>query len=205
MNTQGRTHNLNELRINHVGEKVKLVGWMENVRKISKSLAFIVIRDFYGKTQIVVESEDMMEIVNSINCESTISVEGIVRERSSKNPDMATGEIEVVPEKIELLGRCIFNELPFEINSSTESDENIRLRYRFLDLRNPSVKEKIILRSKVINALRNRMCNEGFLEIATPILTCSSPEGARDYLVPSLIHKGQFYALPQAPQQFNQI
>ena len=202
---QNRTHTLNELRLKDVGKKVKLSGWMENVRKISKNLAFVVMRDFYGKTQIVVEDDEIMEFIDSINCESTISVEGIVRERSSKNPDMATGDIEVVPEKVELLGRCIYNELPFEINRSTESEENIRLKYRFLDIRNPSVKDKIVLRSKVVNALRSRMCDEGFIEITTPILTCSSPEGARDYLVPSRLHKGQFYALPQAPQQFKQI
>ena len=162
---QNRTHNLNELRLENVGERVKLSGWMENVRKISKNLAFVVMRDFYGKTQIVVEDDKIMEFIDSINCESTISVEGIVRERSSKNPEMATGDIEVVPEKIELLGKCIYNELPFEINRSTESEENLRLKYRFLDIRNPSVKDKIVLRSKVVSALRSRMCDEGFLEI----------------------------------------
>ncbi len=202
---QNRTHNLNQLRIENVGEKVKLSGWLENVRRVSKNLAFCVLRDYYGTTQVVIESEELMAVVDSINCESTISVEGVVRERSSKNPNMATGDIEVVPEKIDILGKCYKNELPFEINRSMESDENLRLKYRFLDLRNPKVKEKIILRSKVINALRKSMCDEGFLEITTPILTCSSPEGARDYLVPSRIHPGQFYALPQAPQQFKQI
>ncbi len=202
---QNRTHNLNELRINNVGERVKLNGWLENVRRVSKNLAFCVLRDYYGKTQIVIETEELMSVIDGINCESTISVVGEVRERSSKNPNMATGDIEVVPESIEVLGKCIYNELPFEINRSTDSDENIRLKYRFLDLRNPAVKDKIILRSKVVNALRKAMCDEGFLEITTPILTCSSPEGARDYLVPSRIHPGQFYALPQAPQQFKQI
>ncbi len=202
---QNRTHNLNELRITNVGERVKLVGWFENIRKVSKNLAFLVMRDFYGKTQIVIESEEIMELIDGINCESTISVEGVVRERSSKNPNMATGDIEVVPDKVELLGRCIYNELPFEINRSMESEENIRLKYRFLDLRNPKVKDNLLLRSKVINALRKRMTDENFVEITTPILTCSSPEGARDYLVPSRIHPGQFYALPQAPQQFKQI
>ncbi len=202
---QNRTHNLNELRIENVGEQVALCGWLENVRRVSKNLAFCVLRDFYGKTQVVIESEELMAVVDQINCESTIAVKGVVRERSSKNPNMATGDIEVVPDTIEVLGKCIHNELPFEINRSTESDENLRLKYRFLDLRNPKVKDKIILRSKVVNALRKAMCDEGFLEITTPILTCSSPEGARDYLVPSRIHPGQFYALPQAPQQFKQI
>ena len=197
---QNRTHNCNELRITNVGEQVKICGWLENVRQVSKNLAFLVLRDYYGTTQVVVETEEIMEIIDSINCETTISVEGTVRERSSKNPNLPTGEIEVVPEKVEILGKCIYNELPFEINRSKEADENTRLKYRYLDLRNPVVKEKIILRSRVIAALRKAMTDEGFLEITTPILTCSSPEGARDYLVPSRNHPGKFYALPQAPQ-----
>ena len=202
---QNRTHNCNELRITNVGEQVKICGWLENVRQVSKNLAFLVLRDYYGTTQVVVETEEIMEIIDSINCETTISVEGTVRERSSKNPNLPTGEIEVVPEKVEILGKCIYNELPFEINRSKEADENTRLKYRYLDLRNPLVKEKIILRSRVIAALRKAMTDEGFLEITTPILTCSSPEGARDYLVPSRNHPGKFYALPQAPQQFKQL
>ena len=202
---QNRTHNCNELRIENVGEQVKICGWLENVRQVSKNLAFLVLRDYYGTTQVVVETEEIMEIIDSINCETTISVEGTVRERSSKNPNLPTGEIEVVPEKVEILGKCIYNELPFEINRSKEADENTRLKYRYLDLRNPVVKEKIILRSRVIAALRKAMTDEGFLEITTPILTCSSPEGARDYLVPSRNHPGKFYALPQAPQQFKQL
>ena len=202
---QNRTQNCNELRIENVGEQVKICGWLENVRQVSKNLAFLVLRDYYGTTQVVVETEEIMEIIDSINCETTISVEGTVRERSSKNPNLPTGEIEVVPEKVEILGKCIYNELPFEINRSKEADENTRLKYRYLDLRNPLVKEKIILRSQVIAALRKAMTDEGFLEITTPILTCSSPEGARDYLVPSRNHPGKFYALPQAPQQFKQL
>ena len=202
---QSRTHNCNELRIENVGEKVTLVGWMENVRSVSKNLAFIVLRDFYGTTQVVAETEEMLASISGVNCESTISVTGTVRERSSKNPKQATGDIEIVPESIEILGRCRYNELPFEINRSKEADENTRLKYRYLDLRNPAVKEKIVLRSKVVSALRNAMTDEGFLEITTPILTSSSPEGARDYLVPSRNHPGKFYALPQAPQQFKQL
>ena len=202
---QSRTHNCDELRIENVGEKVTLVGWMENVRSVSKSLAFIVLRDFYGTTQIVAETEEMLSAISGVNCESTISVTGTVRERSSKNPKQATGDIEIVPESIEILGRCRYNELPFEINRSKEADENARLKYRYLDLRNPAVKDKIVLRSKVVSALRNAMTAEGFLEITTPILTSSSPEGARDYLVPSRNHPGKFYALPQAPQQFKQL
>lgn len=202
---QNRTHNCNELRISDVGSRVKLSGWLENVRRVSKNLAFIVLRDFYGVTQAVIDNEELMQVIDSINCESTISIEGEVRERSSKNPNLPTGDIEVVPDKIEILGKCIYNELPFEINFSKDADENTRLKYRYLDLRNPQVKSKIVLRSQVVAALRAGMSQKGFLEVTTPILTSSSPEGARDYLVPSRIHPGKFYALPQAPQQFKQL
>ena len=202
---QSRTHTCNELRLENVGEKVKIVGWMENVREVGNNFAFVVVRDFYGTTQVVVETEEMMNIVHSVNKESTISVEGVVRERASKNPKQATGDIEVVPEKIEILGKCRYNELPFEINRSREADESARLKYRSLDLRNPAVKQNIILRCNVVAALRQAMTEHGFLEITTPILTASSPEGARDYLVPARKHPGKFYALPQAPQQFKQL
>ena len=202
---QSRTHTCNELRLENVGEKVKIVGWMENVREVGNNFAFVVVRDFYGTTQVVVETEEMMNIVHSVNKESTISVEGVVRERTSKNPKQATGDIEVVPEKIEILGKCRYNELPFEINRSREADESARLKYRYLDLRNPAVKQNIILRCNVVAALRQAMTEHGFLEITTPILTASSPEGARDYLVPARKHPGKFYALPQAPQQFKQL
>ena len=202
---QSRTHTCNELRMEHVGQKVKIVGWMENVREVGSNFAFVVVRDFYGTTQVVVETEEMSKTVKAINKESTISVEGVVRERASKNPKLPTGDIEVVPEKIEVLGRCRYNELPFEINRSREADEAQRLRYRYLDLRNPAVKKNIILRCNVISALRQAMLGHGFLEITTPILTASSPEGARDYLVPARKHPGKFYALPQAPQQFKQL
>ena len=178
---------------------------MENVREVGNNFAFVVVRDFYGTTQVVVETEEMMNIVHSVNKESTISVEGVVRERASKNPKQATGDIEVVPEKIEILGKCRYNELPFEINRSREADESARLKYRYLDLRNPAVKQNIILRCNVVAALRQAMTEHGFLEITTPILTASSPEGARDYLVPARKHPGKFYALPQAPQQFKQL
>ena len=203
--TQMRTHTCNELRLEHVGQKVKIVGWMENIREVGSNFAFVVVRDFYGTTQVVVETEDMMRAVKAINKESTISVEGVVRERASKNPKQDTGDIEVVPEKIEVLGRCRYNELPFEINRSREADEMQRLKYRYLDLRNPAVKKNIILRCNVVAALRQAMTEHGFLEITTPILTASSPEGARDYLVPARKHPGKFYALPQAPQQFKQL
>ncbi len=203
--TQSRTHNCNELRLSDAGKEVTLVGWFENIRKVSKNLGFLIIRDFYGTTQIVVETEEMMAVIDSVNKESTISVTGTVRERSSKNTELPTGEIEVVPSKIEILGKCTHNELPFEINRSKEADENTRLKYRYLDLRNPEVKSKIILRSKIVAELRSAMIAHDFMEITTPILTCSSPEGARDYLVPARNHPGKFYALPQAPQQFKQI
>ena len=202
---QMRTHTCNELRLEHVGQSVKLVGWMENIRAVGQNFAFVVLRDFYGTTQIVVETEEMMAVIHDLNKESTISVEGVVRERASKNPKQATGDIEVVPSKIEVLGRCRYNSLPFEINRSREADEQQRLKYRYLDLRNPAVKQNIILRCQVVAALRAAMTDHGFLEITTPILTASSPEGARDYLVPARNHPGKFYALPQAPQQFKQL
>ena len=189
----------------HVGQKVQLAGWMENIREVGGSLAFVVVRDFYGKTQLVVENEDLLRQLKGINKESTIGVIGTVRERASKNPNIPTGDIEVVPEKIAVLGRCRYNELPFEINRSREADEAQRLKYRYLDLRNPAVKQNIILRCQVIAAIRKAMLEHDFLEITTPILTASSPEGARDYLVPARKHPGKFYALPQAPQQFKQL
>lgn len=202
---QSRTHNCGELRLSDAGGQVTLVGWFENIRRVSKNLGFLVLRDFYGTTQIVVETEEIMQQLDGVNKESTLSVTGTVRERSNKNTELPTGEVEVVPEKIEVLGKCIYNALPFEINQSAEADENTRLKYRYLDLRNPSVKNKIVLRSRIVSELRNKMTELGFLEITTPILTCSSPEGARDYLVPARNHPGKFYALPQAPQQFKQI
>ena len=203
--TQSRTHTCGALRLADAGKSVTLCGWMENVRVVGSNFAFVVLRDFYGTTQIVVETEDMMNIVKSLNKESTIQVTGTVRERASKNPKLATGEIEVVPEKIAVLGKCIHNELPFEINRSRDADETQRLKYRYLDLRNPAVKNNIILRCNVVAAIRKAMMEHDFLEITTPILTASSPEGARDYLVPARKHPGKFYALPQAPQQFKQL
>ncbi|MBO4584171.1 MAG: aspartate--tRNA ligase [Clostridia bacterium] len=202
---QSRTHNCGELRLSDAGKTVTLCGWMENVREVGSNFAFIVLRDFYGTTQLVAESAEMMAAFKEINKESTITVTGVVRERQSKNPKQATGDIEVVPDKVEVLGKCRFNSLPFEINKSREADENARLKYRYLDLRNPEVKSNIVLRSNIVAALRASMIEHGFLEITTPILTSSSPEGARDYLVPSRNHPGKFYALPQAPQQFKQL
>ena len=202
---QSRTHNCNELRMEHVGAHVRLAGWMENVREVGGQLVFVVLRDFYGTTQLVTEDPALIAALKALNKESTIAAEGTVRERQAKNPKIATGDIEVVIDKVEVLGRCRYNELPFEINRSREADESARLKYRYLDLRNPAVKKNILLRCNVVAALRQSMTEHGFLEITTPILTVSSPEGARDYLVPARKHPGKFYALPQAPQQFKQL
>ena len=202
---QSRTHNCGELRLANAGQTVTIVGWLENVREVGANFAFCVLRDYYGTTQVVIENEEMMKVIKPINKESTISVTGIVRERESKNTKIPTGEIEVIPSEIKVLGKCVHNQLPFEINKSRDADENVRLKYRYLDLRNPAVKKNIILRCQVVAAIRQAMTEKGFLEITTPILTASSPEGARDYLVPARNHPGKFYALPQAPQQFKQL
>ena len=202
---QYRTHTCNELRLSDAGKQVRLSGWIENIREVSGNLAFVVLRDFYGYTQLVVEDEKILQIFLNLNKESVVSVTGTVRERASKNPKLETGDIEVVPDSVEILGKCRYNALPFQISRSTEADENIRLKYRYLDLRNPEVKKNIIMRCNVVSALRQAMTAHGFLEITTPILTASSPEGARDYLVPARKHPGMFYALPQAPQQFKQL
>ncbi len=202
---QSRTHTCGELRLQDAGKQVTLAGFMENVREVGGSLAFVVLRDFYGTVQLVIETPELLSLIRGLNKESTLQVTGLVRERSSKNPKLPTGEIEVVPSEIRVLGRCRYNELPFEINRSREADESKRLKYRYLDLRNPQVKQNILLRCQVVAALRKAMQDHGFLEITTPILTASSPEGARDYLVPARKHPGKFYALPQAPQQFKQL
>ena len=174
---QSRTHTCGQLRLADAGKQVTLAGWMENVRVVSAGLAFVVLRDFYGTTQIVADSEEMVNTFKAITKESTISVEGTVRERDSKNDKLPTGEIEVVPSKVTVLGRCRHNELPFPVNRSREADESARLKYRYLDLRNPAVKNNIILRCQVVSALRKAMIDHGFLEITTPILTASSPRG----------------------------
>ena len=202
---QSRTHNCGELRLSDAGKTVTIVGWLENVREVGSNFAFCVLRDYYGTTQFVIENEEMMKIMKPINKESTLSVTGVVRERESKNTKIPTGEIEVVPTKIEVLGKCIHNQLPFESNKSKSAIEYARLTYRFLDLRNPAVKSNIVLRCQVVADIRARMTAKNFLVISTPILTASSPEGARDYLVPARNHPGKFYALPQAPQQFKQL
>ena len=198
-----RTHNCGELRAEDAGKTVKLCGWLHSVRDLG-AVAFFVIRDFYGVTQAVASTEEMLELVRAIPRESTVCVTGKVVLRSAPNEQLPTGLIEIEPESIEVLGKC-YEQLPFEISSSTQSREDTRLKYRYLDLRNPSVKDRIVLRSQIVADLRRRMTEQGFLEITTPILTCSSPEGARDYIVPSRNYPGKFYALPQAPQQFKQL
>lgn len=199
-----RTHNCGELRKEDAGKKVKLAGWLDSKRD-KGGLLFAVLRDFYGTTQIVVAEEPCLSAFREIPTESTVSVEGTVVLRSAPNEKLPTGLIEIVPEKVEILGKRITNALPFEISHSLEAGEDARLRYRFLDLRNPAVKDKIILRSLLVAELRRLMTEQGFYEISTPILTSSSPEGARDYIVPSRIYPGEFYALPQAPQQYKQL
>jgi len=202
---QSRTHTCGQLRLENAGQEVTLAGWLENVREVGSNFGFAILRDFYGTTQVVIENEEMMRAIKAVNKETTLQISGVVRERESKNPKLATGEIEVVPNAIRVLGKCRHSQLPFEINKSKAADENVRLKYRYLDLRNPEVKKNIILRCQVVADIRRRMTEKGFLEITTPILTASSPEGARDYLVPARNHPGKFYALPQAPQQFKQL
>ena len=199
-----RTHNCNELREGDAGKRVKICGWLDSKRD-KGGLLFAVIRDFYGTTQVVATEEPCLSQLRDIPTESTVSVEGAVVLRSAPNDKLPTGKIEIVPEKVEVLGRRSTQALPFEVCRSTEAREDIRLAYRFLDLRNPAVKDKIVLRAAIVAELRRLMTEEGFLEISTPILTSSSPEGARDYIVPSRLYPGEFYALPQAPQQYKQL
>ena len=197
-----RTHHCNELRPGHIGIKATLAGWVDTIRDHG-SVKFLDLRDQYGVTQIVFHDDSMLE---GINRETVISATGIVRRRDDDtvNPKLETGLVELHAESITVLGECR-NMLPFEIRDSVATREDIRLKYRYLDLRNPAIHKNIILRSRVIRFFRQRMEELGFLEIQTPILTASSPEGARDYLVPSRKHRGRFYALPQAPQQFKQM
>ena len=199
-----RTHNCNELRIGNIGEEVTIAGFVSKIRNYG-GLTFIDIRDHYGITQVVIRDEKLIEKYSKVPAESTIRVKGKVVERENKNPNMPTGDIEINGEEIEVLGRAKVN-LPFEINSDYRNNkEDLRLQYRFLDLRNSDIHKNIVLRSKIMKDARNYMDSLGFVEIQTPIFANSSPEGARDYLVPSRLHKGEFYALPQAPQQFKQL
>ena len=199
-----RDHNCGELTIKNVGETVTIAVWVQKIRNLG-SMVFIDLRDQFGITQIVV-SADNKEQLTDIVSECVIQVVGKVIERSNKNTKIPTGEIEVEAEKIEILGKCK-TVLPFEVNSDKtgEVKEDLRLEYRFLDLRNDKLHKTILLRNEVMKTLRKKMDEMGFTEIQTPILANSSPEGARDFLVPSRIHPGEFYALPQAPQQFKQL
>ena len=201
-----RTNTCSEIRLEHVGQKVKLAGWVEVVRDLG-GVVFIDLRDQYGITQVVISgNEELVEMASRIPNESTISVLGTVRKRDEDtiNKNIETGEVELFAEEITILGKRLKN-LPFEINSDKEVREDLRLQYRFLDLRNKRLKDNLVLRAKVLQFIRSQMIERGFLEVQTPILTSSSPEGARDYLVPSRVHPGKFYALPQAPQQFKQL
>ena len=202
-----RDHNCGELNVKNVNEIVQLAGWVQRIRNLG-SMQFVDLRDQYGITQIVISNDELKNTMDEIPPESVISVTGKVVERANKNDKIATGEIEIQAEKIEVLGKCK-NVLPFEINSEKADIENVkedlRLQYRYLDLRNDKIHKNILLRSNIMRTIRREMDSLGFYEIQTPILANSSPEGARDYLVPSRLHAGKFYALPQAPQQFKQL
>ena len=198
-----RTKTCGELTIKNIGEEVELAGWIQKIRNLG-GMIFIDLRDEFGITQIVIHDQKIQEEVKEYTTESCIHIHGKVVERSSKNNKIPTGEIEVEADKIEILGKCK-NVLPFEINTEQDVREDLRLEYRFLDLRNEKLHKNILLRSEVLKTIRNKMDELGFTEIQTPILANSSPEGARDYLVPSRLNPGEFYALPQAPQQFKQL
>ena len=201
-NNNYRTHLCGKITEELVGQKVRVAGWIENIRDHG-GVKFIDLRDHYGVVQVVIHDE---KIINNIPRESTVSIEGTVvkRDKETINPKIKTGLVEIKSSSLTLLGKSVSN-LPFEVTSSTETKEEIRLKYRFLDLRNQKVHDNIVLRSKVLSFLRKKMEQLDFVEIQTPILSASSPEGARDYLIPSRKHKGKFYALPQAPQIFKQI
>lgn len=201
-----RTHNCSQLRKENIDEVVKIAGWIDSIRDLG-GLTFLDIRDHYGMTQVVISKGDpLQDKATKISRESTVSITGKVGPRPDNmiNSSMPTGEVEILATQIEVLGKCL-NQLPFEFVSGSETKEDLRLKYRFLDLRNETLHNNIVLRSKVIQTIRKKMTDLDFLEIQTPILTSSSPEGARDYLVPSRVHPGKFYALPQAPQQFKQL
>ena len=199
---QYRTHTCGELSEAQIGQKTRVAGWVENIRDHG-GIQFIDLRDQYGVVQVVIREEKLLAGVNR-ECVVTVAGPVLKRDEDTVNPKIATGAIEVEAESLEILGKSVSG-LPFEVPSSTETKEEIRLKYRYLDLRNKKVHDNIVFRSKVITFLRQKMNELGFLEIQTPILTASSPEGARDYLIPSRKHHGKFYALPQAPQQFKQL
>ena len=195
-----------ELRLENVGEKVRILGWVETIRDLG-GLVFLDIRDMYGITQVVTSGKDEdVDFASHIPIESSVSVYGTVKKRDEEtiNPKLKTGLVEIKIEKIDILGKRTLS-LPFEVNTNQDIREDLRLQYRYLDLRSEKLKNNLILRAKFIQFLRNQMIGKDFLEVQTPILTSSSPEGARDYLVPSRLHPEKFYALPQAPQQFKQL
>ncbi|MBQ1507064.1 MAG: Asp-tRNA(Asn)/Glu-tRNA(Gln) amidotransferase GatCAB subunit C, partial [Ruminococcus sp.] len=199
---QYRTVSCGELREENIGQQVRIAGWVENIRDHG-GVMFLDIRDEYGVLQVVVHNDELLKNINK-ECTVTLSGEVVKRDEDTIHTKIATGYVEVHTEDIKVLGRCK-NALPFEVATSTNTSEEVRLKYRFLDLRNPKVHNNILLRSKIISFLRSKMGEMGFTEIQTPILSTSSPEGARDYLIPSRKHKGKFYALPQAPQIFKQL
>ena len=204
--TEYKTLKCDALRLDNVGEKVKISGWVETIRDLG-GLVFLDIRDMYGITQVVTSGKDEdVDFASHIPIESAVSVYGTVKKRDEEtiNPKLKTGLVEIKIEKIDILGKRTLN-LPFEVNSNQDIREDLRLQYRYLDLRNEKLKNNLILRAKILQFLRNQMIERNFLEVQTPILTSSSPEGARDYLVPSRLHPEKFYALPQAPQQFKQL
>ncbi|RHP23905.1 aspartate--tRNA ligase [Clostridium sp. AF34-13] len=197
-----RDKTLNDIGESNVGETLRLAGWVENIRDHG-GVSFVDLRDMYGVMQVVMRDTKLLDGISKEDC---ISVEGVVEHRDEEtyNPKIPTGTIELEAHKVEVLGR-VYRQLPFEIMTSKETREDVRLKYRYLDLRNAKVRDNMIFRSKVISFLRQKMTDMGFLEIQTPILCASSPEGARDYIVPSRKFKGKFYALPQAPQQYKQL
>ena len=195
-----RTHSCEELRLSDVGKSVLLSGWVNSIRRLG-GITFLTLRDNYGISQILVRDEDMLEGVVK---ESVIKVEGKVVERESKNPKMPTGDIEVEAKNIEILGKCK-NVLPFEVADAPQTKEELRLKYRFLDLRHPDLHSRILKRAQILKFVRDRLTELGFTEFQTPILANTSPEGARDFIVPTILAPGEFYALPQSPQQFKQL
>ena len=201
-----KTHTCNEISLEDVGKKVRIAGWVQTIRDLG-GLVFLDIRDMYGITQVVTSGEAKdVDFASHIPIESTVTVYGTVKKRDEEtvNPKLKTGLVEIKIEDIKILGKRTKN-IPFEINTNQEIREDLRLQYRYLDLRNERLQNNLKLRAQVLQFLRNQMQEQGFLEVQTPILTSSSPEGARDYLVPSRLHPGKFYALPQAPQQFKQL
>lgn len=197
-----RTHTCNELTLNDLGKTVSLAGWVDTVRDHG-GVAFVDLRDQYGVTQVVMHDDALLKGLHK-ECVISINGEVVKRDAETVNPKIPTGELEVTVTDVQILGACE-NALPFDVSESTDTREDVRLTYRFLDLRNQKMHENILFRSKVVSFLRKKMESLGFPEINTPILTCSSPEGARDYIIPSRKHEGKFYALPQAPQQFKQL